>query len=85
MHVVEELGDDNLFDSKAKALATAVERADNDRCATCTLRAFQECAGKACPDDHPQCYDQIVANPRDPKDLKRKPGLAFFRGFRRQD
>ncbi|MQY43952.1 STAS domain-containing protein [Epibacterium sp. SM1969] len=46
-HVLEELGEQNLFPHKGEAIAAAVRNADDAICATCQSRVFKECAGKA--------------------------------------
>lgn len=45
-HVIDALGEENLFPHKAEALTAAVEKASDDICATCKLRLFHECAKK---------------------------------------
>jgi SulP family sulfate permease len=45
-HVLEELGERNLFPHKGEAIAAAVQRCDDDICATCHARVFRECATK---------------------------------------
>ncbi|MES0884923.1 SulP family inorganic anion transporter [Roseibium sp. SCP14] len=45
-HVLEELGNGNIFPHKGEAVAAAVNRAEADVCATCTLRLFNECKVK---------------------------------------
>lgn len=41
---LDAIGRDNIFTSKAEALATIVERLDKDICQRCTRRVFNECA-----------------------------------------
>ena len=44
--VMRYIGQGNIHAHKTEAIAVAVQRADDDICATCTLRLFNECAGK---------------------------------------
>ncbi|CAO3359439.1 SulP family inorganic anion transporter [Azospirillum palustre] len=46
-HVTETIGAPNLHSHKTDAMAAAVRHADDSICATCELRLFRECAGKA--------------------------------------
>ena len=39
----EEIGEENIFDSKSEAITEIFERLDKDICATCTKRIFLEC------------------------------------------
>ena len=41
---ISRLGNQHIFDSKRQALATIVARLDDDICARCTARIFDECA-----------------------------------------
>jgi SulP family sulfate permease len=41
---VDRLGPDHIFDSKPEALATIVPRLDDEVCARCSARIFDECA-----------------------------------------
>jgi len=41
---LEEIGEDNIFDSKAEAISGIFERLDRNICATCENRIFLECA-----------------------------------------
>ncbi|MCX7565012.1 SulP family inorganic anion transporter [Sulfitobacter sp. F26169L] len=50
--VLSELGESNLHNNKAEAIAKAVESADDDICRRCELRVFLECAQK--PHDPPK-------------------------------
>lgn len=45
--VLRELGEGRLMVHKGEAIASAVRDADDRVCATCKLRLFSECAGKA--------------------------------------
>ena len=42
---VDDIGRENIFDSKTTALATIFEKLDRDVCARCTKRIFRECEG----------------------------------------
>jgi SulP family sulfate permease len=39
----DEIGADNVYDSKDEAIASIFEKLDKDICATCTNRIFTEC------------------------------------------
>ncbi|MEE8365755.1 MAG: sodium-independent anion transporter, partial [Gammaproteobacteria bacterium] len=39
----EEIGEENIFDSKPEAISEIFERLDKDICANCTRRIFLEC------------------------------------------
>lgn len=43
VHFIEEIGSQNFFDSKAKAIQSIFERLDRDVCQSCDLRIFREC------------------------------------------
>lgn len=43
-HTLREIGEDNVFDNKAQAIAHVFRRLDEERCRRCTLRIFNECA-----------------------------------------
>ncbi len=45
-HVIDALGEENLFPHKSEALNAAVANASGDICATCKLRLFHECSSK---------------------------------------
>lgn len=47
LHVSEIIGPDHICSHKTEAIAKAVAAANNHICATCTLRVFDECAGKS--------------------------------------
>lgn len=47
--VLRFIGAEQIHSHKTEAIAEAVHRADNDICANCTLRIFNECAGKPAP------------------------------------
>ena len=47
--VLRVVGKDRIHAHKTEAIAAAVERAEDDICARCTLRVFRECAGKPGP------------------------------------
>lgn len=46
LHVFDELGERNLHNNKAEAIAAAVSAADDSICKDCKLRVFVECAQK---------------------------------------
>lgn len=46
LHVFDELGESNLHNNKAEAIAAAVAAADDSICKDCKLRVFIECAQK---------------------------------------
>lgn len=48
-NVVEELGEENLIDSKTYALRDVIKRFDRDVCKRCSLRVFKECEGLSTP------------------------------------
>ena len=45
LHVIEELGEENLHISKGEALAAALREIDTGICASCSKRVFLECEG----------------------------------------
>jgi len=45
LHVFDELGQENLHNNKAEAIAVAA--ADDDICKDCKMRIFLECAQKS--------------------------------------
>lgn len=47
LHVIEEIGEENLHENKSSAIAAAVRGADDSICQNCRARVFHECAGKA--------------------------------------
>ncbi len=49
----EEIGEENIFDSKSEAISEIFERLDKDICASCTRRIFLEC-GSPDPSTHRQ-------------------------------
>lgn len=52
LHVFDELGESNLHNNKAEAIAAAVAAADDDICKDCQLRVFIECAQKPSTPSH---------------------------------
>jgi sulfate permease, SulP family len=46
---MHEIGEDNVFRSKAEAVARVFERLDRTVCATCTRRIFLECRSLPAP------------------------------------
>ena len=46
LNVFAELGESNLHNNKAEAIAAAVANADDNICRQCELHVFVECAGK---------------------------------------
>jgi SulP family sulfate permease len=48
-HVLDEMGEANFHHHKSSAIRACVAAADPALCATCTLRIFDECAGKPGP------------------------------------
>ena len=46
---LREIGEQSLFTSKSRAIATIFERLDKDICATCTRRIFKECQALPLP------------------------------------
>lgn len=48
-HVTEIVGEENIHTHKTDAMAEMVKRADDNICAHCTLRIFEECAAKRAP------------------------------------
>jgi len=46
---MHEIGEDNIFKSKAEAIARVFERLDRGVCATCTRRIFLECRSLPAP------------------------------------
>lgn len=49
MHVIEELGDENLHVAKGHAILAATEQVDPDICKKCKFRVFSECVRKPAP------------------------------------
>ncbi|MEP3331553.1 sodium-independent anion transporter [Sedimentitalea sp.] len=49
LHVIEELGEENLHISKGEALAASLSEIDTDICACCSKRVFLECEGLPAP------------------------------------
>jgi len=42
-HFIEKLGDDHFFDSKSNAVHSIYARLDQNKCATCKYKIFEEC------------------------------------------
>jgi len=47
LHVLDELGEQNMHPNKSSAISAAVNAADDSICQTCRARVFHECSGKA--------------------------------------
>jgi len=47
LHVINEIGEENLHPNKSAAIAAAVKAADDSICQNCRARVFHECAVKA--------------------------------------
>lgn len=46
---LEEIGDENIFSSKAQALSSIYERLNREICRSCDKRIFQECVSSDLP------------------------------------
>jgi sulfate permease, SulP family len=59
---IDDIGRENIFDTKAEAIAAIFQQLDRERCRTCDKRIFRECAtvGAEAPQAHLQASDSVA-------------------------